>query len=74
MVIDNDTRGWIMSCVSGAGKLRGTLSLIAQCLLLRSLRGGFEYNMRRLDHQTYSWQAELQSPGQQSFSIFFAES
>lgn len=43
-------------------------------LLLCSLCGGLKYNMRRLDRQAYTWQAELQSPRQQSVSVIFAES
>lgn len=53
MVLDNDTRGWIMTCVSGVGM---SLAILMRYRLLTpiSLRGGFRYNMCRLDNQAYT--------------------
>ena len=65
MVLDNDTRGWIMSCVSGLGELY--LDLWHASLTLRfhgSLHRGIEHHLRRSDHPTHPGKTQFPHPEQ----------
>ena len=65
MVLDNDSRGWIMSCVSGIGRSLHTIILCFHYSSSNadSLHIGFQYYMCRLDCTADTGKAELQDPG-----------
>jgi hypothetical protein len=57
MAIDNDTRGWIMTALSGLGKrVDGDL---VEANIKTSLLSWSQYHLRRLDHKKDSRSAEF---------------
>ncbi len=71
MVLVNDTRGWIMSCVSGLGK--SPQNLIPDILETHSFHGSLrrrvEHYLCRSNHPAHSGETQLPHSGQQYFSI-----
>ena len=62
MVLDNDTRGWIMTCVSGIGMLFNLSYTRVVSLIFGSMCGGIKYYLRRPNHPLLSWKTQLPYP------------
>lgn len=62
--LDNDTRGWVMSAVSGVGELLPTSYLLVLLLTReRSMHSWSKYNMRRPLNTIYTEQTAFQDTG-----------
>lgn len=71
MVLDNDTRGWIMSCVSGIGGSPRFAKTGYTSNSFLSLCSGFEHHLCGPNSATHPWEKELQDSGQQYLFVVF---